>query len=62
MVFLYLRQQDNGEESSITPGATRDDEVVPGKRSFPHVRYPITTMDTMAYNGSQVNIAEIGRN
>ena len=25
-----------------------------------NVRCPITTMDTMAYNGSQVNIAEIG--
>ena len=38
MVFLYLRKQDNGEESKIPPGATRDNEVVPGKRSLAELR------------------------
>ena len=63
MVFLYLRQQDNGEESKIPPGATRDDEVVPGKRSFPTYvvpSQPCIPWPTMEVRLTLQKFAEIG--
>ena len=63
MVFLYLRKQDNGEESKIPPGATRDNEVVPGKRSFPTYvapSHPCIPWPTMEVRLTLQELAEIG--
>ena len=52
MVFLYLSQQDNGEESKIPPGATY---VTP---SHPWIPWPTMevrlTLQKLAENGSHV--------